>query len=270
MIAWLWARTVKCPNPACRMEAPLVQSWLLSSKPGKQVRILPKVVPAATGAGRAIEYTICHNQQATAPGTVSGSGARCLACDSSIELKYIRSEGRADRIGSRLIAVVAQGKRGREYLPPTQEHERAARVQKKNSGVPGNLPEAALGFRVQAYGMTSWSHLFTDRQLIALTTICDIASDLHTEILMDGISAGLSEEGSLVSGGTGARAYADAVLTYLGLAISRLTDWSNSLCRWESKGQVSQQLFGQQSIPMVWDYSEAMCWPRAADPWMPR
>jgi putative DNA methylase len=254
VIAWIWARTVTCPNPACAIEMPLVQSWWLARKKGREAFVVPRIE-----RGR-VEFSIGHDPNLApvkgSDGTVSRTGAACVACASAVPLSYIRDQGKAARIGARLMAVVAEGAARRDYLAPTPEHEMAADVPMPESAPDTELPDAALGFRVQGYGMTRHADLFTARQLTALATFSEVvvevrdkvASDAHT--ILDGTN--LSTRDSSF-----AEAYADAIAIYLALGISRLADWSNALCRWESKGQVSQQLFGRQTISMVWDYSEA-------------
>ncbi len=255
VIAWIWARTITCPNPACRIEMPLVRSWWLGKKKGKEAYVVPRVEH-----GR-VEFDIGHDV-ARAPGsgddgTVSRTGAVCVACGTATPLSHVRAEGKAGRIGARLMAVAAEGNRRRVYVAPTPEHEKAADVPIPD-GVPDTeIPHNPRYLTTPNYGMTRHADLFTPRQLTALTTFSDLVSEAREKTYGDSLVAGLHEGDSFEAGGIGARAYADSVATYLGLVISRLSDWSNSLCRWENVGQVSQQLFGKQTISMVWDFSEA-------------
>ena len=236
VIAWIWARTVTCPNPACRATMPLVRSFWLGKKKGKEAWVRPIIedggVRFEIGRGRA---------GPPVEGTVSRTGATCLVCNTPVPLAHVRAEGKAGRMGSQLMAIVAEGNRERIYLPPDPEHEKAADVPRPE-GVPGTeLPKQALGFRVQAYGMTHHADLFTNRQLIALCIFADLIKEARDKLIDDGAE----------------RQYADAVATYISLAVSRMADWNNRLCRWENKAQVSRQLFGLQTISMSWDYSEA-------------
>jgi len=251
VISWIWARTVESPDPSWRGHVPLVGSWVLRNK-APRVWIEPSVDYDA----QAISYKI-REGGSPVNGTVERSGAHCLATGTPIPFDYIRQEGMARRIGTTLIAVVGQGDRKRVYLPPTAEHEAAARGPR-----PSWLPDARLQGKarqnVSLYGLDSFADLFTDRQLTGLTYLVDLIRPMHEQILADAVEAGLADDGvPLRSGGTGALAYADAVCTYLGFAIDRLADWNNTLCRWENKAQVSQQLFGGHSMPMVWDFAEA-------------
>jgi putative DNA methylase len=150
VIAWVWARTITCPNPACRIAMPLTGKWWLGKKKGKEAYVVPSVVDGK------VHFSIGHDVK-TAPtvdtdGTVGRTGATCIGCGAAVEFKYIRAEGRAGRMGQQLMATVAEGNRTRIYLPPTPEHEAAAHVERPVDQPDGELPEEALGFRVQAYG----------------------------------------------------------------------------------------------------------------------
>lgn len=256
VIAWIWARTVTCPNPACGIETPLVSKWWLGKKKGKEAYIVPTVV------GDHVEYSIGHDPK-RAPtkqndGTIDRNGARCLACEAHIGFDYLRSEGRNGRMGAELTAIAAEGRGSRTYLPPDKGHVATAFRAVPSSAPMGELPEAALGFRVQAYGMLKYSDLFSSRQLTALTTFSDLVGEVRERVLRDALVSGMSEGERLESGGVGAAAYADAVATYLGMAVDRISAVNCSLARWNaapSKESVTD-VFSRQALPMVWDYAE--------------
>jgi len=213
VIAWIWARTVACPNPACGIRMPLVRSWWLGKKKGKEAYVVPRVVD------RRVEFSIGHDI-AHAPtkgndGTVKRTGAVCLGCGSAVPLAHIRAEGKAGRVGAQLMAIAAEGNRRRHYLPPNEEHVKAANVPRPENVPDTELPEQALGFRVQGYGMTHHADLFTNRQLVALTTFSDLVAEARERVLKDGIAAGLPEGEPLDQGGSGAAAYADALAVHL-------------------------------------------------------
>lgn len=262
-IAWIWARTVTCPNPACGIEMPLVRSWWLGKKPGKEAFVVPTIVgDAETPRGRRVEFTIGHDKSrgptASTDGTVKRQGAVCLACGSAVEFKYVREESRAKRMGSRLMAIVAEGDRRRIYLPPNDEHLAAA---SKGSpmGVPsGNIFNWPGRINVYTYGMTKFSDLFTNRQQVALTTFSDLVGEAREEVLKDGVVSGLPSGPRFAEGGAGAEAYADAVATYLALSVSRATSTNSSLCRWRSdpSKESVNDTFSRQALPMIWDYAE--------------
>ena len=254
VIAWKWARTVISPNPANPIETPLVNSWWLSKKKGKEAWVKATVVDGQ------VQYEVQHNAdgpKGDADGTVNRRGAVSIADGTPIDLSYIRAESRAGRMGAHLIAVVADGGKGRVYVSPNEKHTSVAQVPRPDDLPVSELPEKALGFRVQAYGFEQWVDLFTNRQLVALTTLSDLVSEARSKILEDALAADIPAGERLEDGGVGAEAYADAVATYLALAVSRTTDYSSNLCSWHNTGQKMRNLFSRQAIPMVWDYAEA-------------
>lgn len=257
VIAWLWARTVKSPNPAfSHVDVPLASTFILSSKNGKEAYIEPLI----EGDRYSFMVKVGKPPASAKSGTKmggSGTSFSCILSQSPMEFKYLRDEAKNGKLGQRLMAIVAEGRRGRVYLSPSSFHEECANTAQPKWRPETALPERALGFRVQEYGMSKWSDLFTTRQLVALTTFSDLIPDAVARIKADALAAGMAEnESGLDAGGGGATAYAEAIALYLAFALSRAGDWSNSLSRWESKAQVPQQLFGRHAIPMVWDYAE--------------
>jgi len=257
VIAWIWARTVTCPNPACGIEMPLVRSWWLGKKKGKEAYVIPSVVNSR------VEFTIGHDPK-RAPskdndGTVGRVGATCVACGSAVSLKYIRDEGKERGLGNRLMATVAEGNRRRFYCAPDAVSVAAAAVPSPVEAPSGSLATNPRDFKTPNYGMTTFASLFTNRQLTALTTFSDLVGEARERILQDALASGLSEGSRLEEGGTDAAAYADAVATYLALPISRAANKLSSLCSWDSSPKMEsvRGLFARQAIPMVWDYAEA-------------
>ena len=254
VISWLWARTVASPNPAARgAHVPLVNSFILSSKKSNRVWVEPVIDPATN------EYRFKIRVGAgTAPdGTVNRRGGRCLLTGVPMPFPHIRAEGKVGRMGARLMAVVAEGTRGRVYLDPTEEMEEAAEAAKPEWRPETDLPEQALGFRVQLYGLTGHADLFTDRQLVALGTFSDLVGEAREKVLEDALAAGMDATSPrLAEGGNGAQAYADAVATYLGFANDKASDYWSGICSWHSSGEFIRNTFARQAIPMVWDYVE--------------
>lgn len=262
VIAWIWARTVTCPNPACGIEMPLVRSWWLGKKKGKEAYVVPSVVSdPSRPSGQRVAFEI--GQDPSGPkgedGTMSGrQGASCLSCDASVSKDHIKAEGMASRMGAALMAVVAEGNRRRIYLAPTDEHRTAADVER-----PEGVPDQNIGHDPRAlwtplYGLSRFSDLFTNRQLVALTTFSDLVGEARERVLADARTAGMPEGERLDAGGSGASAYADAVATYLGLVVSRLTDYQSSITTWASNPQMEilRNVFARQAIPMAWDFAE--------------
>lgn len=258
VIAWLWARTVKSPNPAfSHVEVPLISTFILANKTGKEVYVEPVV------DGDKYHFTIKLGKppaQAKAGTKAAGRGAnfRCLVSDSVIGGDYIKEEGKAGRIGQRLMAIVAEGTRGRVYLPPTVEAQTIAHSAQPTWRPSGDIPARLTGGTCVPYGFKEWGDIFTPRQLVALTTLSDLLTEVRERIRLDALAAGLVDcEKGLDAGGTGAFAYAEAVSVYLAFAINRCADFSNSVTRWVPGNQKVMNLFGKQAIPMTWDYPEA-------------
>jgi len=255
VIAWIWARTVTCPNPECRIAMPLVRSWWLGKKKGKEAYVVPVI------DGKTVRFEIGHDP-AKAPtaetdGTVGRRGATCVRCGSAVELKYIRAEGQAGRMGAQLMATVAEGDRRRVYLAPTIKHEQAADVPRPTDVPAGDLPKNPRDFKTPNYGMTTFADLFTPRQLTALTTFSDLVGEARERILHDALVSGMPEGDRLEAGGTSAAAYADAVATYMGFAVSRTVDRSSTISSWDSSASKIRNAFARQALPMNWDFAES-------------
>ena len=247
VIAWLWARTVASPNPAAKgAHVPLVRSFWLSTKAGKKAWVEPVVDQSAM----TYRFEVRTGNGEPRAGTVSRNGGVCLLTGSPMPLEYVRAEGKAGRLGAMLMAIVVEGAGGRIFLPPNEEHERIAQTAEPRDVPDTNLPEQALGFRVQNYGMTKHRHLFTNRQLVALTTFCDLVGEARAKVVRDAGSAGIPAGES--------QAYAFAVGTYLALSVGKLADNGSALCSWHSGAQhlKIRATFGRQAISMVWDFAE--------------
>ena len=257
VIAWLWARTVKSPNPAfSHVDVPLASNFILSSKAGKEIYVQPVV------DGDKYRFTVKVGEppEEAKEGTkAAGRGAnfRCVLSDTPISGDYIKAEGQAGRMGTRLMAIVAEGTRGRVYLAPNQEHESAARQAQPTWKPSGNVPARLTGGTCVPYGLTEWGDLFTPRQLAALTLFSDLVSEAIAKAKTDALAAGLPDDGEHLAGvGAGAAAYAEAVGVYLAFAIDRLAMTGNNLVRWNGVGEKAQHSFGRQAFPRLWDFAE--------------
>ncbi|HEY8722134.1 DUF1156 domain-containing protein [Pengzhenrongella sp.] len=262
VIAWIWARTVTCPNPACGIRMPLVRSWWLGKKKGKEAYVVPEIVADTSAtSGRRVEYSIGHNATGAptkdADGTVGRTGALCIACGTAVELKYIRVEGCSGRIGVDLMAVVAEGSRQRVYLAPSDEHAKAAMIERPLDSVDGSIGYYPRDIKAPIYGMTDFSDLFTNRQLTALTTFSDLIGEAREQVLADALTAGQPDGSRLADGGTAALAYADAVATYLSLSMSKTTNTTSAITTWMSDRGAFREVFARQAIPMAWDFAES-------------
>jgi putative DNA methylase len=252
VIAWLWARTVKCPNPACGAEMPLVRSFALSTKKGKEAWIEPIIDKEK----KTVSFEVITGSGKPEEGTVNRKGATCIVCGSSVPFTHIRSEGKAGGMSSRLMAIVAEGDRGRKYVEPDKNHVKTAL-----SAEPDWKPDQELvgkcRVNVPLYGMNTFADLFTNRQLVALTTFSDLVSEARELVRKDAIRAGMSDDGvGIDDGGLGAQAYADAVATYLAFAVDKGANYWSTICAWHSGRDIIMSTFARQAIPMVWDFAE--------------
>lgn len=258
VIAWLWARTVRSPNPAfSHADVPLASTFVLSSKEGKEVYVEPVV---QDGRYRFAVRVGTPTEAAKSGTKANGRGAnfQCVLSNAPIGGDYIKAEGQAGRMRARLMAVVAEGARGRIYLPPTDEHETAAANAAPTWHPAGDVPARLTGGTCVPYGMTKWGDLFTRRQLVALTTFSDLVQETVGKVKADALAAGFSDDDrGLAAGGHGARAYAEAVGVYLAFATDKVSDRNSNLCAWASLREHARNTFGRQSLPMTWDFAES-------------
>jgi len=255
VISWLWTRTVKCPNPACGCQMPLASGFDISKRKGNEAY----VVPVYDKESKKITYQV-HMDKGTPPEagkTSRGAKFRCVVCGETTTPEYIKEAGINRKLGTQLLAVVAEGKHGRIYISPDDVQSLASEVEK-----PENVPNGRIGDDRRAlwtplYGLTEFEDLFTNRQLVALTTFSDLIVEAQSLVEQEAIRRGIKNDHiPLCDGGFGAKAYSEAVGVYLTFALSRMTNIFNSLCRWESSRAQSLTLFSRQGIPMIWDFAE--------------
>ncbi|TMW75522.1 DUF1156 domain-containing protein [Thauera sp. UPWRP] len=256
VIAWLWARTVKSPNPAfSHAEVPLASTFVLSSKAGKEAYVEPVV----EGDGYRFTVKVGTPPESAKGGTKLGRGAnfQCLLSDTPIEPKHIKAEGVTGRLGQRLMAVVAEGVRSRVYLSPTELHEAIARQAQPEWKPETPLPDDPRNFWTLNYGLSKFGDLFTPRQLVALTTFSDLVQEAIEKCRQDALAAGLADDATgLDAGGSGATAYAQAVGVYLAMAVDKTTDYNSCLVAWSPTRDQAKTTFARQALPMVWDFAE--------------
>lgn len=251
VIAWLWARTVKCPNPACGHEAILVRSFDLSKKKGKEWHVEPIC------EGGEVRFEVAPGK-ATQDGTVNRRGATCVHCGAPIAFGHMREESREGRMGAKLMAIVAEGQRGRIYIAPDEAQIAAADIP-----MPDDYPQGKLAYypghlNTNVYGLDEFWKLFTNRQLTALTTFSALVGEAQKKAESDAVAAGLADDGvGLADGGTGARAYGEAIGVYLAFVIDQLTNQCSSICGWNAPNTQMRTVFARQAIPMTWDYAES-------------
>ena len=250
VIAWLWARTVKCPNPACGCRTPLIKSFDLSKKKGKEWHAEPIV------SNGKVRFEVAPGKAMRA-GTICRQGATCIHCGMPIGFPYIRDAGRAKELGTQMMAIVAEGKRGRVFVAPSPEQVDAADCDR-----PDEYPSGSLFGKAQVniglYGMTRTSDLFTNRQLTALTMFSNLVGEAQKKAEADALDAGLLSDGvGIDNGGTGARAYGEAIGVYLANLVDQLANHNSSICSWHTGNTQLRNVFSRQAIPMTWDYAES-------------
>lgn len=255
VIAWIWARTVKCPNPICGCEMPLASTFVLSKKKGKEAWIEP------IEDGQEFRFVVHHGKCPPEKESIKvgrGGVFTCPRCGGFTSDAYVKQEGRAGKIGTRLLAVVADGKHGRTYVTPDRVQQSCADVPAPDDGPRGEMPRNPRWFSPPAFGMTAFADLFTNRQLTALTTFSDLVGEAQAWAEADAVAAGLPDDHiPLREGGHGARAYAEAIAVYLAFVVDKLTFYHTNLCTWHTSREIISNLFGRQAIPMAWDYAEA-------------
>jgi putative DNA methylase len=249
-IAWIWARTVKCPNPACSAKMPLSRSFWVSRKRGGEAWVEPVIDRSATPK---CQFEVKTTKGAPPEGTVSRRGASYIVCGTPVSLNYIRAEGKAGRMKAQLMAVVAEGNAKRIYVSPSQEQEITALQAEPVWKPEGELSNNPRHMAPPLYGMRTFADLFTSRQLVALTTFCDLVGEART----------LVEEHS-----GGDSAYANAVATYLAFAVDKAANYWSSLCAWYQTKEILVSTFGLPVLGIVWDYAEANPFSNSSGNWM--
>ena len=257
VIAWLWARTVRSPNPAfSHVEVPLASTFVLSSKAGKEAYVQPVV----DRDRYRFTVKVGTPPESAKDGTKLSRGAnfRCVMSDMPIEPKHIYAEANAGRMGARLMAVVAEGTRGRVYLAPTTDQEAIALEAQPAWKPEVAMPENPRWFSPPLYGLKRYGDLFTSRQLVALTTFSDLVQEAIEKCRQDALAAGIADDGAgLDGGGSGATAYAQAVGVYLAFCIDKNTLTNTTLATWQKDPDRLTQAYSRQAIAMTWDFAEA-------------
>ncbi|MGI0500639.1 DUF1156 domain-containing protein, partial [Limnospira platensis] len=258
VIAWLWVRTVTCPNPACGCQMPLTSKFHLSTKKGKEAWVEYAINRETSPPQVDFVVKTGEGKPPESPKTGRGAKFRCLACGTPVDSKYIRKEAIDERMGAQLMAIVAEGHRGRVYLAPTPEHQNIA-----NNAIPEWKPTQELADDPRniwcvSYGLNTFDKLFTRRQLVALTTFSDLVGEAKDKAFQNALAVGLSDDDiPLNDGGNGARAYSEAIAIYLAFAVDKIADYNNNLCTWNINREGIGHLFTKQAIPMAWDFVEA-------------
>lgn len=254
VIAWIWARTVKCPNPACGCEMPLASTFVLSKKKGNEAWVKP--IPEGNKIRFEVQSGKCPKEYESFK---IGRSAlfKCPCCGEVTTDAYVKQHGKAHELGCQLMAVVGEGKHGRIYLSPDAEQAVAANIPAPESYPSGVMPENPRWFSPPAFGMTEYSDLFTNRQLTALTTFSALVAEAQAKAEADAVAAGVTNDHiALSAGGSGARAYGEAVGVYLAFLIDKMADYHSTVCIWHTTGEKMANTMRRQAIQMTWDYAE--------------
>ena len=257
IIAWLWSRTVKCANPACGARMPLVSSFWLSTRQGKKAWVEPTV----DRVRKSVRFEVCAGNGTAPDPPKVGRGAKfkCIVCGELAEDQHIKNEGIRGNMSAQLMAIVAEGQGGRLYLSPTEEHASIAERAEPMWRPDQPLADDPRNIWCVGYGLDKLEKLFTDRQLLALTTFSDLVKESREKVLEDAETARTlpSDDRPLISDGLGSLAYAEAISTYLAFAIDKLANLSSTLCSWMTDRGAFRETFARQAMPMVWDYAES-------------
>ena len=249
VIAWLWARTIPCANPACGIPMPLLKTFQLSQKSGNEHWIKPVVDDAAKSVSFVVQN---HDRDVPEGANIDRHGATCVACGNTAPLQYVREQARSGRISKQMTCFVAESGRKRLFLSPADEHIAAALSANPLWRPSGSLPAKARSISVQTYGFLQWHQLFTERQLTAMTVFSDLLAEVGELMIEDGAEA----------------EYANAIRTYLAIATSKHADYCSSFTSWNLSGESVSHAFTRQGIPMLWDFAEANPFSHSAGNWL--
>ncbi len=263
VIAWLWARTVKSPNPAVNAHVPLIKSFILSKKKGREVWAKPIIENGQ------IRFEVTKGKPPKdKEGTMNRSGGTCLISGEPIPFEYVREEGKAGRMGTQLIAIVTQGQNRRNYYSPEAKHSEIS-TQAEPTWIPIGELDGKAKVNVGLYGFVEVADLFTSRQLVALTTFSDLVAEARKQAHNDAILVGLPDDDiSLRDDGNGAKAYAEAVSVYLAFGVDKGADNWSSIVTWRNSVDSPRTTFARQALAMVWDYVESNPFSTSAGSWI--
>jgi len=251
VIAWLWARTVKCPNPGCGARTPLVRTLWVSKKSGKEVYLEPVI----DFENKKIKWFDIKKDGVPHIHTTDAKGASCIYCNTFIKKPQLRDIAIESGIETIPLAIVAEGKRSRIYLPSNLIEN--VKIEKPSLNfLDQPMTNDRRWFSPPLYGLPNFSDLFTSRQLVALTTFSDLIEEVRNQVMSHAKQMG-NDHRTLEEGGEGPIAYADAIATYLSFPIGRGADYWSSLATWYPGNQQIGHTFTRQALPMVWDFAEA-------------
>lgn len=279
-IAYLWARTIKCEGPGCGVEVPLLRSAWLAKRTSGSVAL--QILPSSDGKRVDLDIIISRisgwvkQSEPKSPvlnpsfdGTIKRGAVTCPCCGYTTPVESVRSQLKMRHGGTgdaRLICVVTTnpGEQGRRYQTADSETLKAARqsaevLERRKESHSGDLPlvpnesislNELRRISLPLYGMNTWGEMFTPRQLLALTTV----SRLVTEV------------GGKASSVRDAR-HAVVVASLLALAVDRLADSLSSSVTWTPGGEFQGHTFARQALAFVSDFAEINPWCDSSGNW---
>jgi len=253
--AWIWSRTIKCPNPACCCIMPMSGSYVLSKMKGGEFYVQPEVL------NRKILFHVKKGliKEALQGNKIGSNGAkfRCPSCGEITTDEYVKEMGKVGKLGTQLIAVGYETDAGRVYGSPSQRHINAASTEPPTDLPLGDLPNNTRWFSPPLFGLTRYTDLYTSRQLHLMTTLCDLVERARRKVYEDAIKAGMPDDGvSLGDRGKGAYAYSQAVSVYLSLVVGKIANFQSQVCTWDNRKGNIRAAFTRQAIPMTWVFAE--------------
>ena len=267
-IAWLWVRTVPSPDPAWKGRVPLIKTWELKRRPGK-----PKVwfEPIVDQDRQEISYRVRNSGEPELDPTINRGKGVCLATGAAMPNEYIVEQFNAGNASEQLVAIVADGGRGRGriYLEVADCHSTSGRAECAFDGPNGPVDLHSQYLLPPKYGFNDWSSYFVARQLTTLTTFSDLLKEVREKVMLDAVANGMASDGvRFREGGSGAEAYTDAIVTFLALSVDRLADYCNCLCTWNVGREQVRNLFARHAIPMTWDFAETNPFSNSSGNWL--
>jgi len=291
-VGYYWMRTIPCQNPSCGAKIPLTANWWLAKKENKKISLYPfayegkvefAIVKKNKDEWQVVERSIPEFSPKVPfnfepeNGTVSRAIAVCPVCGGMVDDKQVRRLFKDGKAGQRMVAVVLSKPKGKAYQVDKQTSEQVDKVLSRPQGkayrlaterdvefyrkaeeyleekrkklweewgidpVPDEeIPLMSGTFNVPLYGLTKWGDLFNSRQKLALITFTEKVRLAYKNMIEEGYD----------------KEYAKAVVSYLGLVISRMEDFESNLCRWHPQWEFIPNTFARQALPMAWDYAE--------------
>lgn len=252
--AWIWTRTVPCPNPACNCRMPLSSSYVLSKTKNKEFYVQPEIHDGSVSF-QVIKGSSDIPRKGNKIGSI-GAVFQCPACGEITTDEYVKIKAREHQLGIQLMAVGYEGPEGKEYSAPSAEQMKSAEVVRPSDVPVGEMPDNSRWFSPPLFGKKRYSDLYTPRQLLFMTTLCDLVCECRETVYKDALKAGMQDGVHLSSGGTGALAYSEAVSVYLTLVADKISNYQSEVCTWDNRNGNIRAAFTRQAIPMTWVFAE--------------